>query len=598
MKSFLNLGLLTGLLLTAAPTQAQKVLTYTVEVDPAAQDQFQVKLELPKLGKEQGIYQFAATAPGTYQVMDIGRFVRKFEAFDSKGKPLEVKHVNINQWQLLKPEKTHEIRYTIAKTWNAPFPEHQVYRMCGSQLDASHALLNGQCLFGYPQGWQSKPLRVKLNYPAGWKVGTPLTLDAEGYYTAKDYDRIVDSPILLGRLTEATTKLGDAEVALYCYSQTDQIQAQPLLQNMQQMLNAAQKFLVELPVKRYTFLYDFEDRDAGAWEHSYSSEYAARESPLTPEKAASITSTAAHEFFHVVTPLNIHSEIIEHFNFVQPTGSEHLWLYEGTTEWASDLMQLRGGLLSLDSYLKELSSKVAYDHQYADTTYSLSKLGLNSFSDEGQRQYGNIYQRGAVTAALLDIRLLELSGGKRGLREVVLELAKKYGPNKPISEKNFFQDFTQMTYPEIGDFFKRYIQGAEPLPLAEYFAKIGIQYTPVLHTGQQIGSLGTSFKATEQGIVFTDVSRELQACGVAEGDQPVAYQGTAIRPDNLRATLDQIKASKPGQEFDLTIRHQGAEKKVHCRLLGREDVKRYNFAVLPNATPAQLALRQVWMTNL
>jgi len=599
MKSFLHLGLLATLLVATAPAQAQKVLTYTVDIDPAAQDQFQVKLELPKLSKEQSVYQFAATAPGTYQVMDIGRFVRKFEAFDKKGKPLEVKHISTNQWQLLKPEKTHEIRYTIAKTWNSPFPEHQVYRMCGSQLDANHALLNGQCLFGYPQGWQSQPLRVKLNYPSGWKVGTPLTQDAEGYYTAKDYDRIVDSPILVGRLTESSTKLGDAEVALYCYSQTDQIQAQPLLQNMQQMLNAAQKFLVQLPVKRYTFLYDFEDRDAGAWEHSYSSEYAARESPLTPQKAASITSTAAHEFFHVMTPLNIHSEVIEHFNFVEPTGSEHLWLYEGTTEWASDLMQLRGGLLTLDDYLKELSSKVSYDHQYADTTYSLSKLGLNSFSDEGQRQYGNIYQRGAVTAALLDIRLLELSGGKRGLREVILELAKQYGPNKPISEKNFFQDFTKMTYPEIGDFFKRYIQGAEPLPLAEYFAKVGIQYTPVLHTRQQVSYLGTSFTAADQGgFAFTSVQPELQACGVAEGDQLLTYQGSPMRPDNMRATLEQIKASKPGQAYDMTIRHQGTEKKVHCRLLGREDIKRYYFAVMPNATPEQLALRKAWMTNL
>ncbi|HEX8349698.1 MAG TPA: peptidase, partial [Hymenobacter sp.] len=357
-KKSLSLRLLVGLLVATLPAQAQKVLTYTVTVDPAAQDQFQVKLELPKLKKEQAIYQFAATAPGTYQVMDIGRFVRKFEAFDKKGKPLQVKHLTTNQWQLLRPEKTSEIRYTIAETWNAPFKEHPVYRMCGSTLDANHALLNGQCLFGYPQGWQAKPLRVKLLYPKEWKVGTPLTLGADGYYAAEDYDQIVDSPILLGRLTESSTKLGGAEVALYCYSQTDLIQAQPLLQNMQQMLSAAQKFLVQLPVKRYTFLYDFEDRDAGAWEHSYSSEYVVRESALTPEKAASITSTAAHEFFHIVTPLNIHSEIIERFNFVQPTGSEHLWLYEGTTEWASDLMQLRGGLISLDDYLKELGSKV------------------------------------------------------------------------------------------------------------------------------------------------------------------------------------------------------------------------------------------------
>jgi predicted metalloprotease with PDZ domain len=535
-------------------------------------------------------------------VMDIGRFVSQFEAFDAKGLPLPSKRVGINQWQLAEPEKTREIRYTIGETWDTPVKEHPIYRMCGSSLEADHALLNGQTLFGYPQGWQNKPLRIKLNYPADWKIGTPLKADRRGFYEAKDYDQAVDSPFLLGRLTEAKTMLGSTEVALYCYSHTDQVKAEPLLSSMQQMLHAAQAFLVQLPVKRYTFLYHFDDRSNGAWEHSYSSEYVLREAPFTPELAASVTSTAAHEFFHVVTPLNLHSEIIEHFNFVQPTGSEHLWLYEGTTEWAADMMQVRAGLKPIDVYLQNLHDKVAYAQQQADTTYSLSKLGLNSFSDEGQRQYNNIYQRGALTAALLDLRLLELSGGKRGLREVILELTKQYGPSKPFSEKTFFDDFTRLTYPEIGDFFTRYVKQAEPLPLADYYAKVGIRYAPVRHTGQRIGALGTTPTTFEvqppNAVRFDAVPTNLKAAGVQPGDQLLSYQGTAITPANLRQVLNQLKAGKVGSEYELTIRHEGTEKTVRARLLDQEEVKRYDFTLMPDATPAQLALRQAWMNNL
>ena len=61
-------------------------------------------------------------------------------------------------------------------------------------------------------------------------------------------------------------------------------------------------------------------------------------------------------------------------------------------------------------------------------------------------QFLNFYNKGAVTAALLDIRLLELSGGKRGLREVYLELLNKYGKDKPFPEDDFFQIFVDMTY--------------------------------------------------------------------------------------------------------------------------------------------------------
>ena len=52
------------------------------------------------------------------------------------------------------------------------------------------------------------------------------------------------------------------------------------------------------------------------------------------------------------------------------------------------------------------------DRQAFDSTYSLRELALTSYSDSGQAQYGNIYMRGALTAGLLDIRLLELSHGR------------------------------------------------------------------------------------------------------------------------------------------------------------------------------------------
>jgi predicted metalloprotease with PDZ domain len=196
----------------------------------------------------------------------------------------------------------------------------------------------------------------------------------------------------------------------------------------------------------------------------------------TPAVGRGLTDIAAHEFFHVMTPLNIHSEIIEHFDFEQPTPSRHLWLYEGVTEWASHVMQLRSDLVQLPSYLDTQVEKIVTDRTYFDPDYSLLKLALTSYTDEGQRQYGNIYMRGALVAGLLDIRLLELSGGRRGLRELILELADRYGKDRPFPEDRFFDVVTEMTYPEIGDFFDRWVKAAEPLPIAEYYAKLGIRF--------------------------------------------------------------------------------------------------------------------------
>jgi predicted metalloprotease with PDZ domain len=244
---------------------------------------------------------------------------------------------------------------------------------------------------------------------------------------------------------------------------------------MDGMLQAAGRFLGKLPVDRYTFLYHFEDRPAGAWEHSLSSEYVFQESEFTDSVGRYVTDIAAHEFFHVVTPLNIHSEIIERFNFVTPVPSQHLWLYEGTTEWAAHAMQLRSGLKSPEEYLKKVIQKMQVDRAKFDSTYSLRELALTSYTDSGQAQYANIYMRGALTAGLLDIRLLELSGGTRGLQELIAELTRKYGKRRAFPEATLVDTLVAMTYPEIQDFFDRYVWESERLPVAEYYGKLGIR---------------------------------------------------------------------------------------------------------------------------
>ena len=183
---------------------------------------------------------------------------------------------------------------------------------------------------------------------------------------------------------------------------------------------------------------------------------------------------AAHEFFHIVTPLHLHSEIVERFNYQRPVPSRHLWLYEATTEWASEKLQLEGGLESLEAYLAELAAKARRDRQQFDTTYSLTDLARTSYTAAGARQYANIYMRGALVAGLLDIRLLELSGGTRGLRSLVLDLSRDYGVSRPFPEDSLIDIVVARTHPEIRDFFARWVEGAQRLPLREYYGKLGI----------------------------------------------------------------------------------------------------------------------------
>lgn len=450
---------------------------YEVDLRDRTDDRFAVTVTLEGLSAADDVFQFAATAPGTYQVMDIGRYVSDLVASDEHGGPVAVERVSVNQWRFADPGRVRTVRYAIAETWDTPVDEHPVYMMAGTSLEADHALVNPHAVFGFPARRQDAPVRVRFHHPERWQVGTALVPDADGWYQADDYDHLVDTPFLMGRLSRAALQVGDVPVEVWVYSKTDEVQADSLLANMEAMLLAAGTFLDGLPVDRYAFLWHFEDVSQGAWEHSSSSEYVIAEPEAwSPQLGAALTDIAAHEFFHVMTPLNIHSEVIEHFDFEEPTPSQHLWLYEGVTEWASDAMQLRSDLIQLPAYLERQLQKIQVDRRFFDEAYTLRDLALTSYTDAGQAQYGNIYQRGALVAGLLDIRLLELSGGRSGLRELVLDLAERYGPDRPFPESDFFGIVAEMTHPEIGDFLDAYVRRAEPLPIAEYYAKLGIRF--------------------------------------------------------------------------------------------------------------------------
>jgi predicted metalloprotease with PDZ domain len=578
----------------SAASTALPTLKYVLNLNNREGDRFRVKILVSGLKPANATYQFASTAPGTYQVMDIGRYVRSFEAFDAKGKKLEVVRLSVNQFNIVGVSKAAEIRYEIAETWDSVVKENHVYEMCGSSLEQDHALVNGQTVFGYPTGLQAAPIQLRIERPSAWSVGTALDTNAQGEYLASSYDHIVDSPILLGRLTKAATTVKGSAVEVYTYSKTDKISSSQILGAMQEMLTAAGEFMRELPVKRYTFLWHFEDQSIGAWEHSYSSGYVMEEKDYTPEYGNQLKDIAAHEFFHVITPLNIHSEIIERFNFVTPVASEHLWLYEGTTEWASHIMQLRNGLKSLPDYFKEQTQKIFIDRTFYDRSYSLSKISLTSFSPEGQKQYGNIYQRGALVALLLDIRLLELSGGTRGWREVILELAKQYGPSKPFNEKMFMDDVTRMTYPEIGTFFNDYVRNANPLPIKEYCEKIGISYFDTKPTGKDVPEQSVRVMPRDGKLYISDYRASVAASGLQENDEVLSFNGKETTTPRQFVTAFN---SSTGTTATIAVKRGDKNLTLTLPMAMKKEERQYVFEVNDNAFRKQIALRETWLKN-
>ena len=150
---------------------------------------------------------------------------------------------------------------------------------------------------------------------------------------------------------------------------------------------------------------------------------------------------------------------------------------------------------------------------------SLVEMSKGVYQDSIIDQFINFYNRGSITAAMLDLRLLELSGGTRGWREVYIDLLMKYGKDNPFPEDEFFDIIVQMTYPEIEHFIDDYIRGSEPLPYVEYMNKLGYSYIEEIESEDTRPTIGANISMNEdKEIILIGINKEAKKYGLKEND--------------------------------------------------------------------------------
>jgi predicted metalloprotease with PDZ domain len=320
--------------------------------------------------------------------------------------------------------------------------------------------------------------------------------------------------------------------------------------------------------------------------------------------AQTIRDVSAHEFFHIVTPLSIHAEQIGDFDYSHPAMSEHLWLYEGTTEYAAGLVQVKYGKMSLEEYLDVIEKKIYGAAGYNDSLpfTVMSKGCLDKYKD----QYGNVYQKGALIGMCLDLELRILSGGKYGLQELEKDLSKTYGKGRSFKDEELFDQITQLTYPEIGDFLKRYVGGSEPLPIRELLEKVGIGVGVSGGTKEiSLGGVGIGLNAANNHLVIVNTMAMDdfgKAMGYQEFDELVKFDGKAISLQNVQEVIgNYLSNAKTGDVLKVTVMRRKTENskpkkvKLKAKVFPVASSYKNKLGPLPDATRQQLELRASWI---
>ncbi|MBU2912874.1 MULTISPECIES: peptidase M61 [Reichenbachiella] len=587
---------------------------YQVNIDLAhvVDDKVQVTYTLPKVTTDTIEFHVPKIVPGTYSIYDFGRFLMEIEAKDSEGNVLPTAKLTDNRTQITGATGLTTLSYWVEDTYDTS-QGNKIFEPAGSNIEEDTCfVLNTFAMVGYLEGMKDLPYEVTVTKPVSLFGASALNKtvinDSTDVFTTSDYFNLADGPIMYSVPDTATFVVGGAEVLISVYSPGGILESSFVKEQLIPTLEAQKQYMGgELPVDKYAFLiYLFQGASAsggyGALEHSYSSMYSLPEAD--PSYLAQVVrDVAAHEFFHIVTPLNIHSEEIGDFDFINPKMSKHLWLYEGMTEYAAGLAQAKYGEMSLDAYLDGLKGKIKNAERYKDDL-PFTEMSLHCL-DETKDQYGNVYQKGALIGMSLDIELRDLSDGAYGVEQMMIDLSKKFGKEKSFQDDQLFDIITEMTYPEIREFFAEYVEGKSAIPYEDYLAKVGVDFTYGISKDEL--SLGhISFGVHDSLLMINSVSQVNafgEEMGYEEGDILYEFDGKVVDISNYEEVFSTFKEEhQAGDKITAVVLRKNKkgkykEEKLKASALEVKVKTAGEIKLIEEPTEEQLSLRKAWVNK-
>ena len=229
---------------------------------------------------------------------------------------------------------------------------------------------------------------------------------------------------------------------------------------------------------------------------------------------------------------------------------QEYWFMEGFTDYYSEIISVRLGLLSEGDFFKNLG-RICESYLCQVGTLSMREAGADKMGNSGL-----VYCGGGLVAAALDVQIRKLTQSQKSLDDVMKQMYQEFGAT---DEKYTMDDVIRIVTDIVGKdfepFFRRYVSGTERLPLAEYFGEAGLD----VQIEEKLPELGyvlkemlgiRSLTQTPTGAVIIDKSPAYQ-----DGDNLAAINGTPVNSFSDIAKL--AKGWKSGDAVALTLERGG-----------------------------------------
>ena len=615
-KIFLSIAIIALLGSCATTKNAQRernLIEVGIDLNTVIDDKIQVEVNPKKINQETIVYHIPAIVPGTYAMSNYGRFVSEFKAFDYDGNEMTFNKLGENSWQIENATKMDKISYMIDDTFDSEL-DHGIYVMAGTNIEeGKNFMLNLPGFIGYFDGKKELPYQISVTHPVALyetssliNQNTTKIDNSKDVFVASRYDEISDNPIMYAPLNNVSFTVDGIEVTLAVYSPNNVHSAKDMEEALQTMVQAQSNFLKGFKTTNeyniLLYLFDpeiYKWNSFGALEHLSSTTVVYPES-FTKKQLANgmINGTVSHEFFHIVSPLSVHSEEIHSFDFNEPKMSKHLWMYEGITEYFANLFQVNQGLISEEEFIDEMQNKISSSLRY-DDTMPFTEMSKNILEPKYANNYGNVYQKGALIGMCLDIILREESKGTYGVRNLMKDLSLKYGAHKPFKDDEIIDEIIKMTYPSVGNFFKNNVEGNTPIDYNFYFNKAGIiNKTETIDVNYFIDNKNSPFISVndKKEIFFTKRTNSgLEELGVKANDIFKSVNDEAVSLKNIRQIIGNSMQWKEGDAITFEVERDGKTIKLEGKVIKpKAETTSLKIEDLPADNP-KTKLREAWL---
>ncbi|WP_417291212.1 peptidase M61 [Corallibacter sp.] len=592
----------------------------SIDLTKVVNDKAPVVINPGRFTSETVTYRLPRVVQGTYSVSDFGKYVDDFKAFDYNGNELQATKADTNTWTIANATTLDYITYNVNDTFDQEVTGgiggDVPFSPAGTNIEADNYVLNLHGFIGYFDSLKNSQYKLDVTAPTDFVRTSALQHTSDktsedgktvttSYFAPRYFD-ITDNPMMYGKLDVEEFQVGDIKIVLSVYSPNGIHSAKTMRAAMEKMMQAQKTYLGDInSTPRYDIYVYLSKGDEtapkgfGALEHHTSTVVVMPESMPASALDESMVDVVSHEFFHIVTPLSVHSEDVHYFDYNQPTFSKHLWMYEGVTEYFATLFQVDQGLVSEDDFYAKINDKIKTASGMNDTM-SFTVMSENILEEPYASQYYNVYQKGALIGMCIDILMREESNGNRGILSLMKELSTKYGKNKPFDDDSIIEEITTMTYPSIGEFLQTHVVGDVPIDYNTFFEKVGLQFGESrVKTNyiQNAGALIVGANQTDGSIYFSNAVKNnsfWNEQGVQPNDIIKSVDGVEVNLLNANTVFQKVFMWQPGTDIDVVLTRDGKDVEIKTTLT-QSYTTGTTLMANPEATEAQKTLREAWL---